>query len=276
MRMRWPGFRKVRNQVNKRLSRRFRELGLAGVEEYRAYLEAHLDEWVVLDGLCRITISRFLRDRGVWEIVRRTVLPELATAAQEEGREKLKIWSAGCGSGEEPYTFSLVWRLPSATAERARHSHDQTPSATVEAAPALRLRILATDADPRLLDRAGAAVYPRGTLKELPEEWVASAFVESGGQFELRDGYKEDVRFLQHDVRDPSPDEAFDLIACRNLAFTYFDEELQGEVLSGFLGRLNPGGILFLGGHENLPPGTWPLTRIHSGQPLFRNEDSNQ
>ncbi len=75
LRMRWAGFRKVRRQVCKRISRRMAELRLADADAYRAYLDANAGEWDALDALCRVTISRFYRDRGVYDAIRRRVLP---------------------------------------------------------------------------------------------------------------------------------------------------------------------------------------------------------
>ena len=70
LRMRWAGFRKVRGQVCKRIGRRLKELGLGDIDAYRSYLDKHSEEWEILDGLCRITISRFHRDRKVFECLR--------------------------------------------------------------------------------------------------------------------------------------------------------------------------------------------------------------
>ena len=89
MRMRWPGFRKVRRQVCKRVDRRLRRLGLVGVAAYRAYLDDHPDEWSELDQLCRIPISRFYRDRGVFDLLRDDVLPSLAA----DTRARAGAWS---------------------------------------------------------------------------------------------------------------------------------------------------------------------------------------
>ncbi len=81
--MRWPGFRKVRRQVCKRISRRIGALGLSGEAAYRARLESNPDEWGVLASLCRVTISRFYRDRGVFDHIGDVVLPRLARRARE-------------------------------------------------------------------------------------------------------------------------------------------------------------------------------------------------
>ncbi|MFP3941442.1 MAG: CheR family methyltransferase, partial [Thermoanaerobaculia bacterium] len=102
--MRWSGFRKVRRQVCRRITRRMGELGLRSLREYRERLEAEPGEWRELDRLCRVTISRFWRDRGTFRTLEETVLPALAGAALETGNATLEAWSCGCASGEEAYT----------------------------------------------------------------------------------------------------------------------------------------------------------------------------
>lgn len=103
----WPGFRKVRRQVCKRLRRRMSELELADFAAYRARLESDPAEWQVCDECCHITISRFFRDRRVFEVLRDRVLRDIAPRAQREHRD-VRIWSAGCASGEEPYTLKIL------------------------------------------------------------------------------------------------------------------------------------------------------------------------
>src|SRR5262245_46489236 len=106
--LRWEGFRNVRGQVCKRIARRTAELGLGPIAASRPYLEAHPEEWSFVEGLCRVTISRFFRDRGVFDRLRLEILPELAVARSEGA---VRAWSAGCASGEEPYTLAIVWQL---------------------------------------------------------------------------------------------------------------------------------------------------------------------
>ena len=107
--LRWPGFRKVRRQVHKRIVRRLNELGLTQISEYREYLRTNSDEWSVLDGFTRISISRFYRDRDVFDHLRDVLLPGAVGAAKDRGEEQIRIWSAGCASGEEPYTLAMIW-----------------------------------------------------------------------------------------------------------------------------------------------------------------------
>jgi chemotaxis protein methyltransferase CheR len=257
--LRWAGFRKPRRQVCRKVRRRAEALGLDGLDAYRRRLEEDPAEWAVLDGLCRVTISRLVRDRGVWALLRSEVLPALAQRAQGRGASALRAWSAGCASGEEPYSLVLCWRLGLAEA------------------PPVDLDVVATDADPALLERARRGVYTAGSLKEVPAAWREVAFEPApaeGGQaaWTLRSAYRDQVRSRCQDVRREAPDGPFDLILCRNLAFTYFAPAVQVSTLNRLAARLVEGGALVLGQHEALPGGEAgaafePWTR---GRPVFR------
>ena len=234
---RWRGFRNVRGQVCKRIGRRIAQLGLGGVEAYRARLEADPAEWRVLDGLCGITISRLYRDRGVWDALRDEVLPALAEAAMQAGAP-LRCWSLGCASGEEPYTVSIVWRL--ALAPRF---------------PGVRLEVLGTDFDDTVLARARDARYASASLRELPAGWRERAFERDGELFRLREAFRAGVALERADVREQLPVGRYYLILCRNLVFTYFDEPRQRATLERLGTKCVAGGALVLGRHEQLPPG---------------------
>jgi chemotaxis protein methyltransferase CheR len=107
LRLRWAGFRKVRRQVCKRLRRRILELRLETLEQYRSQLEIKPHEWAVLDGLCRVTISRLYRDKRVFDFLGGVILPELARTASLQSRP-VWCWCAGCASGEEVYTLKIL------------------------------------------------------------------------------------------------------------------------------------------------------------------------
>jgi chemotaxis protein methyltransferase CheR len=234
--LRWEGFRRVRRQVCRRVGRRMRELGCADVGAYRARLEADPAEWRRLDAMCRISISRCYRDRGVFESLGRLVLPALAGRARAEGRASLRAWCAGCASGEEPYSLAALWAFERAPRE-----------------PGLSLSILATDVDPQLLERARRGVFRASSLRELPEELRAQAFERVEAGYAVREALKPHVELRCQDLREAMPDGPFDLILCRNLAFTYFGEALQREILARLAARLVPGGALVIGLHEALP-----------------------
>lgn len=232
--LRWEGFRKVRATVCKRVRRRLRELDLPDVAAYRRHLEAVSGEWPVLDGLCRIPISRLYRDRGVFDCLAEEVLPACARNAAAEGRP-LRCWSAGCASGEEAVTLRLLWDL--------RLAADF---------PATRLEIVASDVDPVLLRRAARGCYSAGALKDLPAD-LRAAFVSTGEEWCLKPAHLGGIDYRCEDLRTDWPAGPFDLVLCRNLAFTYFDAALQRAVLSQIAVRLRPAGVLVLGRHEALP-----------------------
>lgn len=234
--MRWPGFRRVRKRVCKRIGRRLGELGLADGNGYRGYLETNAEEWDLLDGLCRVVVTRYYRDKLVFARLADEVLPRLAAEVELAGRDRVRCWSVGSASGEEPYTLAILWHEG-----LARHS------------PGLKLDILGTEIDPELLARSRKACYPFGTIRNLPQALRDAAFDNVDGQYCLRPVYRERVAFRQQDIRRDLPEGAFDLILCRNLVFTYFDEPLQQRILTQLLTRLRPGGWLVVGVREALP-----------------------
>ena len=236
MGMRWPGFRRVHKQVCKRLDQRLKQLELADIDAYRDYLKIQPAEWIVLDGLSRVTISRFYREKAVFQYLEQQVFPALIQQVLARGNHMLNVWSIGCASGEEPYTVSIIWQL------QLQHKF-----------PQIELNILATDADPILLQRSQQACYPFSSIKNLPEAWRKIAFDNVGDDYCLHPEYRRYVRFLQQDVRQDMPGERLDLILCRNLVFTYFDELLQRKMLEDIYRLLQPDGVLVLGIHETLP-----------------------
>ncbi|NCF27345.1 MAG: chemotaxis protein CheR [Gammaproteobacteria bacterium] len=234
--MRWPGFRKVRRQVCRRIGRRLCELGLPDVAAYRAYLEQNTAEWHVLDSACRITISRFYRDRNVFESLQNAVLPVLARAAIERGASELSCLSVGCASGEEAYSLKLLWEFQLARVHTA-----------------LELRVSAIDSHPKMLERARRGCYQAGSLEDLPEAWRRSAFEPSDSVYCLRRQFRNGVCFTHGDVRHTLPAGPFDLVLCRNLVFTYFVESLQRKILGHLHARMHEAAALVVGIHESLP-----------------------
>jgi chemotaxis protein methyltransferase CheR len=238
--LRWAGFRRVRAQVCRRVRRRLVALGLDDLAAYRAYLDAHPEEWDVLDALTPITISRFYRDREVFARLEREVVPALAAAALAADRGSVRCWSAGCASGEEAYTLALMGGG--------------------------RFDILATDIDVTMLDRARTAAYPASSLKELPVARRERGFVRNGELYVLRPEQRRLVTLRRHDVCTPPPDGRFDLVLCSNVAFTYLAAERQHAVLAHLATAVHPGDALVVGLHEALPQSApefkpWPRTR---------------
>jgi chemotaxis protein methyltransferase CheR len=245
--LRWAGYRRVRRQVCRRLRARVAVLGLADLDAYRARLAADPAEWEALRALTPVTISRFARDRAVFDALAREVVPTLERVAVRDGRERLRAWCAGCASGEEAYTLALLW-------------------------PAMD--VLATDVYAPVLVRARRARYPASSLRELTAAERERGFAADGSEHALRCEIATRVTVAHHDLRAPAPPGPFDLVLCRNAAFTYLDGAAQAVVLDRLADALVPGGALVVGLHETLPdtgrftpwPGVRAVSRATAGR----------
>jgi chemotaxis protein methyltransferase CheR len=182
------------------------------------------------------------------------VLPDIAARAEAEKRQA-RFWSAGCASGEEPYTLKILWDL-----------------IISPAFPGAECSVVATDVDETVLKRAREGCYARGTLRELPEALVRQGFEPSGNLFRVRQRHREGVSFLLQDLRLEAPDGRFDLILCRNVAFTYFQPPLQAEALDRIVGRLASPGYLVIGAGETLPHEMKGLVPLSGVPEIFRYE----
>jgi chemotaxis protein methyltransferase CheR len=206
---------------------------------YQRFLENEPAEWCALDRLCRVTISRFFRDRGLWLALEQKILPRLAEGALRRGATVLEAWCAGCASGEEPYSLAILWRQ-----RLARRFPDLT------------LTVLATDIDLTVLARARRGTYAPGSLRESRPLGLEAAFDQVDDEtFHLRRSFRGAVRFAALDLKGAAPEGKFDLVFCRNLAFTYYQIELQRRIVETIRSRLEPGGVLIIGSHEVLPDG---------------------
>ena len=144
----WTGYRKVRKGVKKRIARHMQNFGCRNVSAYLVELDRRNDARRDCERLMTVSISRFFRDRKLWENLQKDILPVLV----ETHNEKIKVWSAGCASGEEVYSLKILDVLE-ASAGRIPY-----------------LEVLATDMNPDYLERARAGVYPLSSLKEVPEQ----------------------------------------------------------------------------------------------------------
>ena len=255
MHMRWEGFRKVRAQVCKRIARRMYQSHIDSIVDYRAFLETHPEEWDWLDTLSHVTISRFYRDKAVFAFLERDALPKLARQVSDRGRNLLRVWSVGCCSGEEPYTIAFIWKM---------RLQSQWPH--------VRLEVIATDVDSKLIKRANKASYPYSSIKGLPIEWQQKLFDRNDGLFHLKLEYQADVHFVEQDVRIATPRGVFDVVLCRNLVFTYFDTEQQYRILDRLHTAIRSSGFLVIGMQEDLPEGTEGFSVYSEELKIFRKD----
>lgn len=236
LQMRWQGVRRVRKQICRRINERLHELKLTAADDYLEYLALHPDEWRKLKTLCRVTITRFYRDKLMFMVLEKEILPELAQQQISTGDRQLNLVSIGCASGEEPYTVAIIARL-----------------CLAQNFPDLKINITALDIDPVLLKRATAACYPFSSVRNLPLSWRESCFDINNDEYCLKAPYKNDVTFFAADaLMDEIPGNN-QVVFCRNLVFTYFMEKLQQQFLLKLANSMSAAGILVVGVHETLP-----------------------
>ena len=230
------GYRKVRKSVRRKLLRHMQVMGMEQqAVEYCSAMMSSPERRRQYDRLTAVTISRFFRDRFLWECLEREILPELLARKGET----VRIWSAGCACGEEPYSVSILIR------EAAEH---MTAPSSCE--------ILGTDIMPACLERARRGVYTRSSLKEVSKERLERHFIHLGpDSFAIADVHRRAVRFLEHDfLEDPFPP-ACHLILARNNMFTYFSQGHMLRFAESIDSALLPGGFVVLGSHEKFPEG---------------------
>jgi two-component system CheB/CheR fusion protein len=219
-----------RSSLMRRVDRRMAQVDLHDYSDYLDYLQVHPDEFTALFNTVHINVTAFFRDADAWAVLTDRVLPELL--AQHKGT--LRVWSAGCASGEEPYTLAIVLAEALGIDEFRE-----------------RVKIYATDVDEESLAHARQAVYTERDLRAVPPELVERYFEPTAERYTFRKDLRRAVIFGRNDLVQDAPISRIDLLVCRN-ALMYFNAETQTRILSRFHFALAPGGVLFLGKAEML------------------------
>jgi chemotaxis methyl-accepting protein methylase len=229
--LQWRRFR--RGGIRRKIERRITELSLSSFEDYLFKIKTDPEEKNHLSQILTVTITRFFRDKKVFDILENSIIPSIL---DHKGVGEFKIWSIGCANGEEPYSLSMLWK------ERFEKGWSK-----------INLSILATDSNEALIERAKGGKYKKSSLKEVPEEILKRFFKFENGFYVLDRSIQESVEFRRHDIIHEEPVSGMDIILCRNLAFTYFSKEAQISVLKRVSNSLKEPGYLVIGWDESLP-----------------------
>jgi two-component system, chemotaxis family, CheB/CheR fusion protein len=221
-----------RATLERRIRKRMSEVGIDDYDNYEDYLEANPREFAQLFNTILINVTGFFRDTEAWDYLAQEIVPKVIEDVPEE--EQVRIWSAGCASGEEAYTIAIVLLEAMGEEEFKR-----------------RVKIYATDVDEEALTEARAAVYPPEALKDVPAEIVKRYFVENGRGFAFRPDLRRSVIFGRNELLEDAPISRIDLLLCRNVLM-YFTAEAQTRILSQLNFALRDRGYLFLGKSEML------------------------
>jgi len=219
--------------LKRRIAVRMRARGVHSYDDYSRLLDEDAHEYDKLLDALTINVTKFYRNADTWAALLRPYLSDLWRAR----RGRMRVWSAGCASGEEPYSIAV------ALAEAAR--------ANGETLPLRHARVDATDIDRESLERTTAAVYAEQTFSEMPLDLLRRYFTATAPRSPIPE-IRQLVHVLRHDLtRERPPDPPYDLIVCRNVVI-YFDRPMQERLFVTFAEALAPGGVLLLGKVETL------------------------
>jgi two-component system CheB/CheR fusion protein len=216
----------------RRVSKRMSEVGCETYADYEDYLAVHPDEFVTFFNSILINVTAFFRDPTAWEFVAEEIVPRIISG--KDSSEPIRVWSAGCASGEEAYTLAMI--LGQALGVDAFRN---------------RVKVYATDIDEDALGQARAATYPAKALEAVPESLRMQYFESTSRGFTFRSDLRRSVIFGRHDLLKDAPISRLDLLVCRN-TLMYFNSDAQTAILDRFRFALEGGGYLFLGRAETL------------------------
>ncbi len=213
-------------QMKRRIVSLYTKHNFKGFQDYVAALRTDKTLYEEFLNYFTINVSEFYRNPEQWKFMDSDVIPLLVSRFGEN----LKIWSAACSTGDEPY--SLVMAL-------SRHI------------PLNKINIYATDIDKQVLEKAKAGLYAQKSIASVPDDFKRKYFTDVGGAFQISDEIKSRVRFCEHNLILNNYQKDFNFIVCRNVLI-YFTEEAKEEVFAKFYQARKPGGVLFIGSTEQI------------------------
>ncbi|GID08963.1 CheR family methyltransferase [Pseudomonas sp. 008] len=243
-----------RATVLRRIERRMQVTAQPDLGAYYRYLLSNPEETKALLADMLIGVTNFFRDREAFEALERDIVPQLvgaAVSAQPE-KEEIRIWSAGCSTGEEAYSLAML-------------VNDQLQLEDSKAS----LQIFATDIDERAISFGRAGLYPQAIVTDVPPTRLRHYFIKEDEHYRIRKEIREKVLFAKHSLLSDPPFSQIDLIVCRNLLI-YLDREVQREILQMFHFALRPGGFLFLGSSESADACHELFTPVDKRNRIFR------
>jgi chemotaxis protein methyltransferase CheR len=238
--------------IKRRITSRMRSTDTASYEDYLAYLKANPPELENLRNALTINVTEFYRDTDVYDSIKKEILPSLFSQ-----RKRLRIWCAGCSTGEEPYSLAMI--LTDLIAQD----------------PGISAQIFATDIDKVVLAKAQEGTYTQKAMIKLSESQIHRHFSRlPDGNYQVKPHLKELIRFRPHDLMSGVPASRWlDMVTCRNVTI-YFNEKQKDELVKMFHGALVSGGFYIMGKTEYLGREVEDLfVAYNSLQKIYRKKD---
>lgn len=212
-------------QMKRRLTSLYEKKGFRNFKEYFLFISSDLNGLNEFLDRMTINVSEFYRNAKRWEVLDEKILPRII-----KNSTSVRIWSAACSTGEEPYTLAMIL---------SKHM------------PLSKVKVIATDIDENVLARAKIGVYHERSLNELPLEMKKKYFIQEGEFFRIHDDIKNAVSFKKNNLLADSFETNLDLIVCRNVLI-YFTEDAKDMLYKKFSNSLKKDGVLFVGSTEQI------------------------
>lgn len=214
------------NQMKRRINTLIEKHKIAGYEEFVAQLKLNKELFEEFVNYLTINVSEFYRNPDQWDLMDKVFIPELIS----KFGKNLKIWSAACSTGDEPY--SLVMAL-------SRHL------------PLNQIKIFATDLDKQVIAQAKTGIYAEKSLTSVPKDLKEKFFTKVGNSYQISNEIKSRVEFKEHNLLKDAYPQNYHFIICRNVLI-YFTEEAKDEIFTKYGQSLCDGGIFFIGSTEQI------------------------
>ncbi|MCS6950670.1 MAG: protein-glutamate O-methyltransferase CheR [bacterium] len=213
-----------RPQMERRLRSMAERVGARNLEEYWVVLQRDSEQFAYFLDRITINVSELFRNPEKFDELRQLILPQLRQLSNS-----LKVWSAGCSYGAEPYSLAIL----------------------LEEMRPISYQILATDIDETILGKAREGIFAPEDMRNVSPEWRQKYFVQQGNRYQVKPELKRNITFRKHNLLADPFDSGFHLIVCRNVVI-YFTEEAKERLYIRFYQSLVPGGVLFVGSTERI------------------------
>lgn len=220
-----------RSILDSRLKERLREKQFSSVDEYYKLISTNKEEMKLLLDSVTTNLTRFFRNQPHFDAFINYIIPHVIEHKKQRGETVIKIWSAGCSTGEEPYTIAMILKeiLP----------------------PPYTFEILASDISLKSLMVGKQGFYPESRVVGIPENYLSSYFIKNEGGYQVCSDLMKCVRFDYHNLKNDSGLRNLDVVFCRNVLI-YFDEAAQAAAVNRFWDSMAPKSYLFIGHSESL------------------------
>ena len=220
-----------RSILDSRIKERLREKQFDTVDKYYRLICSDKEEMKVFLDSVTTNLTRFFRNQAHWDAFVNYVIPKVIENKRRNGDSIIKIWSAGCSTGEEPYTMAMILKeiLP----------------------PPYSFQIIASDLSLKSLMVAKQGFYPESRIAGIPEKYLSSYFLKTEGGYQVCSDLMNCIRFDYHNLKNDSGLRNLDIVFCRNVLI-YFDEAAQLATINRFWDSMAPKSYLFIGHSESL------------------------